>query len=336
MCFLAYPLAHFFPFHEAAVSNDTAAYIRICGLGVPASFIAAVFSSTFNGSGNSRAPFVVNGVGLGVNMILDPLLILVFHQGVRGAGWATIIAQWTVCIISFICIRKLSTRPFTAYPLRFHLNRKRLTQILKWGVPVGMETFCFCFLSMLCSRLEAGFGADAVAAGKIGSQMESLTWLIGGGFGSALVAFIGQNYGAGKEDRVRKGVKTATVMMALWGVFTTIFLGTAGIYVFALFLPQPPLVKLGKLYIAIFIYCQLPMNLEAVASGAFKGRGKTLQPSLVSVVTNLLKPGIAYLLTATTDLGIAGVWLGVCTPDVLRCFWVWAWYILYERKRRRT
>jgi putative MATE family efflux protein len=325
-------LARFFGLHETAVVNDTAAYIMITGFGIPFTFITAVFAGTFSAAGNARAPFVVTGLGLALNAALDPLFIFVAGLGVRGAAVATASAQVVVACLMALAIRLFHNRPFARYPFRFTLSGKRLVQILKWGVPVGVETLCFCFLTMLCTRLEAGFGADAVAAGKIGVQLESLTWLIGTGAGSALVAFIGQNYGAGKRRRIKAGVRAAAVLLIAWGTLATIALVTAGRTLFALFLPAERLQPLGALYISIFVFCQLPMCLEAVGSGAFKGFGHTIPPSFVSFAGNLLKPTLGYVLSGPLGLGLMGVWIGVCTPDVLRGIALCAWYLAVEKR----
>jgi putative MATE family efflux protein len=331
MVIFSRPLAAFFGFRELHVAADTQRYIFITGMGVPASFIAAVLSGTFTASGNSKAPFVINGIGLGANMLLDPLFIFGFGMGLRGAAIATIIAQWIVALVLFMAMHKLRDRPFPVYGFKVHLDGRKIQAILKWGVPVGMETVFFCFLTMLCSRLEASFGAGAIAAGKVGSQLESLTWLIGGGFGSALVAFIGQNYGAGQSARIKDGVRVSVLLMTAWGVLTSVFIITLGPIVFTLFLPEPEIAKLGRVYVGIFVFCQLPMNLEAVASGVYNGLGRTMPPATVSIISNILKPVLAYLF-ASMGFGIAGVWAGICAPDVIRCIWIWAWY-LAARKR---
>ncbi|MDR1932964.1 MAG: MATE family efflux transporter, partial [Spirochaetales bacterium] len=224
-------------------------------------------------------------------------------------------------------------RPFERYSFRIHPDKKKIAMILKWALPIGLESILFCFLSMVTSRIEASFGANAVAASKVGSQVESLSWLIGGGFGSALVAFIGQNYGAGKQERIRKGVRTSAAAMAVWGVFVTLFLIFAGGFVFSLFLPDPEMVKLGVPYLRILAFCQLTFNLEAVGAGAFKGTGRTLQPSLVSVVSNIIKPILALFLSRTS-LGLYGVWIAISLTAILRGVWVCVWYIVSSRNQQ--
>ncbi|GHV66797.1 MATE family efflux transporter [Spirochaetia bacterium] len=333
-------LAGFFNFREAHVAADTAVYLRIVGWGVPLTFISAVIVGTFNASGNSHTPFVINGIGLAVNVILDPILILGGGLGpglgVRGAAIATVIAQFIVCFGLLIAAARSRNRPFAVYSLRtIRIEKEKIVLMLKWSVPIGLESLLFCFLTMLASRIEASFGADAMAAGKVGSQIESLSWLIGGGFGFALVSFIGQNYGAGKWDRIHRGIRLSALAMAAWGIFVALLLFFCGGFIFSLFLPDPELVALGTRYLRIFAFCQLAMNLEAVAAGAFKGTGRTIIPSAVSIISNLMRPLLALLLSRTS-LGLSGVWIGVTITTNIRGIWICLWYLFRNKTREKA
>jgi putative MATE family efflux protein len=322
-------LAAFFGFREAHVARDAADYLAIVGFSMPVTFVSAVAVGTYNASGNSRTPFLLNGLGLAANVILDPLLILGLDMGVRGAAIATVISQFLAGIFMICALAFFRDRPLGRYSFRLKPDKKKLLLILKWAIPIGLESILFCFLSMVTSRIEASFGANVVAASKVGSQIESLSWLIGGGFGSALVAFIGQNYGAGKAERIRRGVCISAAAMALWGILVTLLLFFAGGFVFSLFLPDPDLLKLGIPYLRILAFCQLPMNLEAVGAGAFKGTGRTIPPSLASIVSNIIKPILALILSKTS-LGLYGIWVAVCATAILRGLWICLWYIWSE------
>jgi putative MATE family efflux protein len=324
-------LAGFFRFREPGVAADAAAYLAIVGVSMPAAFISGVITGTYNASGNSRTPFVLNGAGLLANVILDPVFILIMGMGVKGTAVATVISQLLVCFLMVFAVFFFRDRPFEHYSFRIRIDGSKIRLILKWAIPIGLESVLFCFLSMVTSRIEAGFGAGAVAASKVGSQLESLSWLIGGGFGSALIAFIGQNYGAGRRERIRRGVKISAMVMAVWGTLVTVFLWFFGGFFFALFLPAPEMTALGIPYLRILSFAQIPMNMEAVGAGAFKGTGRTLQPSLASVITNAIKPILAWLLSRTS-LGLYGVWIGVSITALIRGVWVCLWYILAERR----
>ena len=157
--------------------------------------------------------------------------------------------------------------------------------------------------------------------------------MIGGVFSSALVAFFGQNYGAGKQERIKRGVKISYLAMTVWGGFVTLFFFTLGPWFFRVLLPDPSLAHLGRAYLYILAFCQLSMNLEAVGAGAFKGTGRTIPPSLASVFSNAAKPLLAWFLSRTS-LGIYGVWIGVCICDFIRGIWICSWYTLSEKKSR--
>ncbi|MDR2102473.1 MAG: MATE family efflux transporter [Treponema sp.] len=324
-------LAGFFNFRELPVAENAAAYLSIVGCSIPITFISAVATGAYNASGNSRTPFLLHGVGLVINVVLDPLFILTFNGGVRGAAAATVISQLVSGGLLISALFFFKDRPFERYSFRIRTDKKKLLLILKWAVPIGLESILFCFLSMVTSRIEASFGANVVAASKVGSQIESFSWLIGGGFGSALIVFIGQNYGAGKWERIRRGVRISAAAMTVWGVLVSLFLYFGGAYLFVLFLPGPELLKLGIPYLRILAFCQLPMNLEAVGAGAFKGSGRTIPPSLVSIISNILKPLLAFILSRTA-LGLYGIWVAVSATAVLRGVWICLWYILSGKK----
>ena len=331
--FFSKSLIGFFNFREKEVTTMGAEYIKITGIPTMLIFIASVAIGTFNASGNSRTPFIINSISLAANVILDPIFIFVLKMGIRGAAIATVIAQLLSCCAILIALFVSKARPFTRYSLLIRPDLKKIIRLFKWSVPIGLESILFCILSMLCSRLEAVFGADALAVGKTGAQIESLSWLIGGGFGSAMVVFIGQNYGARKWERIHQVTRISAIIMSLWGLFITLLFISFGGNIFSLFLPAPSLVILGRRYLLILAFAQISMNLEAVASGAFKGTGRTIPPSLASIICNVIKVLLAYILSHTS-LGIYGIWIGITISTVTRGAWICIWYIAAERKNR--
>jgi putative MATE family efflux protein len=328
------PCIGFFRFREEQVTRGAITYLSIVAAFMPVNFVMAVLGGAFTAAGDSRTPFVVMAIGIAANVALDPLFILVFDWGIAGAAAATVISQTLSLICVLIGYFGMGIRPFAGFHLLGPVEKSKITQILKWSTPIALENIFFCFLSMVTSRIEAGFGANAVAVSRIGSQVESLSWLIGAGFGSSLVVFIGQNYGAGREDRIREVIKISAVILSLWGLFVMAFIWFAGPWVFSLFLAERELVILGTSYLHILAFCQLSMNVEAVGSGAFKGSGRTIPPSVVVIGTNVLKPALAWILSHTS-LGLRGVWLGVVISANLRGLWMNLWYAVESRRKRK-
>jgi len=326
-------LIGFFNFRETHVAEDAAIYLFFCGFPMPFVFMSWVAVGTFNASGNSRTPFLFTALGLAANIILDPVFILILGMGVKGAAIATVIAQSISCSGIFIALFASKNRPFEKYTLRFRPELEKIKRLLKWSVPIGLENILFCFLAMVTTRIETSFGADAIAVSKIGAQVEALSWLIGGGFGSALVAFVGQNYGAGKWERIHRGTGIAAAVMTVWGTTITLVFIAFGAQIFSLFLPLPHLIILGKQYLFIMAFSQLSMNLETVASSSFKGTGRTIPPSLTSITCNVLRPALALFLSGTS-LGLHGIWIAITATTILRGFWICLWY-LFSKKRQK-
>jgi putative MATE family efflux protein len=332
LALLRQPLVGFFNIREANVAADSRLYLAIVAGGIPFTFISGAITGAFNGSGNSRVPFIANTMGLVVNMILDPVLIFTAGMGISGAAIATVLAQAVVCVILLVLLKAGKSRPFEGFSFRFRPDKEHIRQIVRWTAPISVESMLFTVLSMAISRFVADYGSSALAVSRVGSQIESLSWLIGGGFGSALTAYMGQNFGAGKWDRIGRGFRISTVVMTVWGLCVTALLFFGGRALFSIFLNEPVILDMGAVYLRILSSCQLMMCLEAVSSGTFKGTGRTMEPSVISIASNTIRVPLAYALSRTS-LGMHGIWIGVTLGAILRGAWSYVWYLAAERRR---
>jgi putative MATE family efflux protein len=269
--------------------------------------------------------------------VLDPIFIFSLKLGVLGAAYATIIGQSIAFTMFIVYFKTSKERPFEKIKLFTVPKWNDTIWIIKKTLPIGAESFLFTFLVMLTTRREAFFGANAIALRVIGSQIESLTWLVGGAFGTALVTFIGQNYGAKKWSRINATFKTASLVMFCYGSFVTFVLAVLGKYLFGLFLPDPALIERSVLYLRIIAICQIPMCLEAVSSNSFRGLGNTLPPAIINTICNVLRVPLVYILSMEfLGLGLVGVWIGISASACLKSIWSYTWYLITEQKRINT
>jgi putative MATE family efflux protein len=327
------PFVGFFGIQEAHVEKDARDYLAIVSLSMPFAFITASITGIFNGVGNSRISMLINGVGFTLNMVFDPILIFSAGLGIRGAAVATIIAHFSAASLALIMLKKYKNRPFEKIKLFKKPDREIIRQIVKWVTPISVENFLFTFLTMFIAALVASYGTGAMAASRVGAQIDSLTWLIAGGYASALTAFTGQNFGAGKWGRIHKGFKISSAMMAGWGLFVGFILIYGGRALFEIFIPDDPdVVDFGVEYLRILAIIQVPACLESVAAGAFRGQGKTIRPSIASVTSNALRVVLAYALNYYTDLGLTSVWVAIASGVGLRGSWMYIWYLIHSRK----
>ena len=222
-------LIGFFKLNSPEVIAQAEWYVRIaCGL-VIFSYLNAILTGLLTAAGNSRTPFIVNVAGLVFNVVLDPVLIFGIgpfpELGVSGAAAATVTAQALVSLLFFRAV----LREKVLFP---HLRLWVLVPVKVWrdivriGVPSAVQNLIYAGISMILTRLITGWGDLAVAAQRVGSQIESVSWMVGDGFSAAVNAFLGQNYGAKRYDRVLESfwfcVKVSAVFLMTLAVVSFI------------------------------------------------------------------------------------------------------------------
>lgn len=329
------PLVGFFQIQEAQVVQDAQTYLGIVSCGIPFTYVGAAVMGCFSGSGNTLTPFYISAVCLGLNMVLDPLLIFTAGMGIAGAAVATVAAQALSCILMVLALKRYDHPAFFGFRLFATPRRSHLVRIFRWAAPIAVESFFFTFLVMIVSRFVAAFGAGAIATQRIGSQVESLSWLIAGGFSSAFTAYVGQNYGAGRWRRIHRGFAISTASMVVWGLLVTCLLYFGAGAIFALFLPgEPETVAAGAGYLRILAACQLLGCLEPIAAGAFRGMGRTLPPSLVSILVCGARTIAAWALCQTA-LGLNGIWWALSLGAAARGLILFVCYLVYAARLPR-
>ena len=329
------PLIGFFNIADPFVVRQAEQYLAVTAIGLPAMFVHNVITGCFNGFGNTKLPFYINSFGLALNIAISPLLIFVFGLGIVGAALGTVIATAVNVALKLWAIKRYSNRPFEDFSFRFKIDKAKMVQILKWGGPVAIESMTFTFLFMVVSRLVADFGTEAIAAHRVGYQVEALSFMVGGGFAMAYGSFVGQNYGAKKWSRLHSGYKISTAVMAVYGLVITLVLFVFARPLVSIFLNNVYEIQMGVDYLRIVALTQLLFCMEGVAVGSFRGRGLTMKPTITSAGSNVLRVIVTYALAATA-LGITGVWAGIAIAMTVKSIWLLAWHWYNARRLPRV
>lgn len=327
-------LIGFFRLNSPEVIWDARVYLMItCGL-VVFSFLDQVLGGILAAMGNTVTTFRVTTIGLLMNLVLDPILIFgigpVPGMKVAGAALATVFAQ---LIVFLLYLRAVWEEDVIFKNLHFLKKTRKsyIDELVKIGFPAAIQDALFSMISMVIARLIAGWGDAAVAVQKVGSQIESISWMTAGGFSTAVNAFIAQNYGAGKRERIKKGYHTAMLIMAAWGVFTSFLLLVFPEFFFRIFITEEDVIPMGVAYLRIIGISEVFMCLEGAATGAFQGMGKTVPPSVTGIVLNALRIPMAILLSAT-PLGLNGVWWALSISCVLKGVVLPLWFSVVYKK----
>ena len=337
LIFFRHELVAFFKLGEVDVINMAEQYLLIVGLGMMFYFINPVFTAIFNGMGNSKTPFLINTIGLLTNIVLDPILILglgkIPSMGVAGAAIATVVAQIVVTSCFMLKILKSKEIYFKIIPFKdIKLNYYKILYNL--GIPVALQSGLFTLFSMTLGVVVASFGPVAVAVQKVGSQIESISWMSAEGIAAALSSFVGQNYGSKDYDRIQRGCKITLLIAIIMGTINTILLVFLGKYIFSIFINESEAILKGADYLKILGYSQLFMCIEIVIAGAFRGLGKTLIPSLVSIILTGSRIPLAYLISNPSILGLNGVWWSISISSILKGILLLSIFIILIRTQK--
>jgi putative MATE family efflux protein len=331
-------LIGFFNLGDMEVIKMAKNYLVIVSIGIPFYFINPVLTGIFNGAGDSRTPFIMNTIGLISNIILDPIFIFgigIFEPlGVSGAAIATVLSQ---LIVTLCFIYKMKQKEEFYFKINL-FNKPKLfyiKTIFKLGFPVALHNGLFTICSMILARIISDWGPTAIAVQKIGSQIESISWMTAGGISTALGAFVAQNYGAKKWDRIFKGYITTMIIAAFVGIFATILLVFFGDTVFSFFIQEKQAINIGIDYLKILGYSQLFMCIEIATAGAFNGLGKTTIPAVISILFNALRIPSAIFLAKPELLGLNGVWWSISISSIIKgilVFILFAILVLYKER----
>ena len=327
----------FFQLADTETYAAAMSYTRIaCGL-IVFSFLTLTLTGIYTAQGDSKTPFLANLVGLVTNMILDPVLILgpgIFPRlGVAGAAIATVTAQAIVMSIMILGIMvQKKENVLKGTKLLAKLPREYVSGICRIGIPTAIQGMAYCAISMVLTRMVSGYGAEAIATQRVGGQIESISWNTADGFGAALNAFIAQNYGAGKNDRVRKGYKASLWTVGIWGVLISVIFICFPEPIAQIFFHEPKAIATAMGYLVIIGFSEAFMCVELTTVGALSGLGRTRLCSIISIAFTSARIPLAILLGGI--MGLNGIWWALSSTSIVKGIIFVGTFLWITRKRK--
>lgn len=295
----------------SAVYQNAIQYLTICGGFYVVQFITNGFAAINEGLGKTFTNLLILPIGLAVNMILDPLMILVWKMGVAGAAYATVIAQVVTLMVYILVYIFNKQKVFVLHREVFDLRVSK--EICKIGFPAGIQNMFFAGCSIIIGIMVMDFGNPVFTAQRVGSQIEQFSWMIAGGFQTALTVFVGQNYGAKNNARIKKGtLLISSILIPYSAIIALVFL-TSSESLIRIFLSSEDSVAFGKEYLKIISFSQVFMMAEGIASGVFHGVGKTKIPSISGIIGNIMRIPLAFLLIPS--MAQRGIWWSLNISD---------------------
>ena len=262
--------------------KDSLLYLRFYFGGILFVFIYNIGSGILRAVGDSKGPLYFLIFCCFCNIFLDLLLVMVFRMGVMGVALGTLISQ---ALSSLLVLRSLMrTRDIYRLELRkIRLHSAPLSMLLKIDLPAGLQSTMYNLANMVIQAALNSFGTDTMAAWTAFGKVDSFYWMISSAFGVAITTFVGQNYGAGKIDRMKKSVRvcfcmdlaTALTLSALMYLFL-------GKFLLSLFTTDAEVLSIGVRIMQIIVPAYAPFVFIEIFSGALRGAGNVLIPMLLT------------------------------------------------------
>lgn len=266
----------------AELMADSTAYVRIYFAGILFVFIFNVGSGILRAVGDSKRPLYYLIICCVINIVLDILFVVTFQMGVVGVSIATVISQAisAVLITWKLTVSKDILR-LDLKKLRFHVPI--LKSQLRIGLPTGFQTIMFSISNIIIQAALNNFGTDTIAAFSIFGKLDAIFWMISSAFGVAITTFVGQNYGAGKKDRVHKSVLVCLIMDAIFSAIIVLFMYYKRTFLFGIFTTDTEVIHIGSEMLALIMPCYMFYVFIEVLSGALRGVGDVVVPLIITL-----------------------------------------------------
>lgn len=264
----------------ADVIGGATDYMRIYFAGVIMNLLYNMSSGILRAIGDSRRPMIYLIICCLVNIVLDILFVGFMHMGVAGAAIATISSQAVSAILTMRALmRTEECYKFVIKKLR--VDFPLLGRILRIGFPAGIQSMMYSISNLLIQANINALGTDTMAAWTAFGKVDSIIWMVMGAFSVSVTTFVGQNWGAGKADRVKSSIRTGMVVELLSTLIMSGVILLTGQHLIRLFTQDEGVIAISLM----IMHCNVPLYVSFVPidllSGGMRGMGNSLAPMLI-------------------------------------------------------
>ena len=279
-----------------AVLNDGVTYINVLLWGLLGLAYFNTFSGILRGVGDAFSPLLYLGFASVLNIVLNIILIGGLGLGVMGAAVGTVISQ---ALTSLLCLRRLRQmcEHFDIGVVYLRPQREYVIQLLKLGIPTGISQAAFAVSMMAIQPLVNSFGPLLLAANLVVTRVDGFIMMPVFSFSNAMSVYAGQNMGAGKVDRISKGIKQCVLLAFGTALALVLFMLIFGRQIAGLFTQTEEVLEMSILFLRILAVGYLAFSINMVLWGAIRGAGDAVTPMWTAIFNAVvIRVPVAYLL----------------------------------------
>ena len=307
-------------------------YLWVIFFGIGGTFLYNYFASLLRAVGNSAAPLLFLGISAVLNIVLDVVFVVGIPWGVAGAAFATCLSQWVsgLGLLLYTWKKMPQLRPGRQ---DFRWGKESVLEITRFSLLTCIQQSVMNFGILMVQGLVNSFGTVVMAAFAAAVKIDSFAYMPVQDFGNAFSTFIAQNYGAGKADRIRRGIRSAAVCAVVFCIAVGLAVCVFAAPLMGLFV-QPEetgIIAIGVGYLRIEAACYTGIGLLFLLYGLYRAVNRPGMSVVLTVISLGTRVLLAHLLSAVPAIGVTGIWVSVpigwALADLTGA--------LYYRKKRR-
>lgn len=263
------------------IIHSSTLYMRIYFLGMIPSLFYNVGAGILRAIGDSKRPLYFLIISTLANIVLDFILVVVFKMGVAGVGIATVLCQCISALLVLLVLLKTNDS-YRVQLSKIAFENNILRAIVRIGLPAGLQSVLYSISNLVIQASVNALGTDTIAAWSTYGKIDALFWMMIGAFGVSITTFVGQNFGAGKIDRIKQSVKICLAMSFVGSILLSIVLLVFGEPIFHLFTNDANVISIGMTMMKTMTPYYFTFVCVEILSGAIRGVGEALKPMLLT------------------------------------------------------
>ena len=301
---------------DEAAYAEAYTYLMVVCAGLVGTIGYNLNSGILRGLGNSRTTLLFLAVSTVLNIVLDLVFVLVFHWGVFGAALATIIAQAVSWLFGLAYINR-AYPDYAIRPFCFRFDGQLFREIMRIGLPSGLHMSLVALGSMAVMSKINSFGEEFTAAYNVGSKLDSMAFLPIQSLASAVVAYVGQNMGAKKMDRVRQGIRITLLSSVVWAVVMLVLI-PLGPTLIGFFSDTPAVIGAGATYLRCIMPFYILFSVMFCLNNAMQGAGDSMF-SMINAILSLILVRVPMVYFLANRFGPDYMYYGIGIGWVVGC-----------------
>lgn len=292
----------------AEILDDATTFLRIVSGGMLAVTAYNAIAAILRALGDSKTPLIFLGLSCVINVGLDLLFVLVFHFGVAGTACATVISQ-AIAALGCIIFALIKNPYFKLKKEHMKADRQIITRCIRIGIPIAVQNSAIAISLIALQWVTNGFGKVAVGAYAAVSRVEQLIQQPYNSLGAAMATFSGQNMGAGKLDRVKRGYHKSILIVAVFSFSALLIAQLGGNAIMSIFVDNKEMIALGAKAIRITSCMYFALGMIYTTRGLLNGTGDAFYAMINGFVEVAGRVGFSNVLAMIPAIGVWSVWV---------------------------